>query len=116
MFYITTPQDDGQVRASLYSRAELKPLQKDYTKTIESRLLILTLDTIPTIFGPKLQTVSNSWSFPNREKYPEDIELPIFGHGNVFVVDSGNVNDMTLSGVSTANNADLYAVRQPWLH
>jgi len=110
IFSIPAPQDDGDVRATVADRQEMKPLQTTYSKVIQSRLLPLTLDGVAAIFGPALQTTNNWYSRPDLVKYPADLVLPIFAHGNA----PGNENKLGMGfpGVVPIhpNHADLHAV------
>jgi hypothetical protein len=109
VFNIRAPdhdQDDHTARESVCGRAELKPLQDSYSEIIETRLLSLTSDMLPTIFGPKFPSPRKGW----RPADPADLVLPLFGHGNMFDGDISHMNKMILHGAFNINGYDLYSV------
>jgi len=106
VFNINYDQDDHTAREGVYGRAELKPLQDSYSEIIETRLLFLTSDMLPTIFGPKFPSPRMGW----RPADPADLVLPLFGHGNMFDGDISHMNKMILHGAFNINGYDLYSV------
>jgi hypothetical protein len=124
LFSIDAPEDDGETRARLGERPELRPLHAAYTNLIQRGLWPLKFSEMGRIFGPKLDTTTNWWGMgtnamgelpgPSLGHRPADVVLPIFASGGG--TNCGGAMMMMVSGLHSNDPAqnkshtDLYAV------